>query len=256
MSEDETEEHHPSYGLVQISRVSGGGQNFFGTQIKPQHWLELRIQSGQKIITAGGEERFSPTYGRREHFIEVKMSANQFAELITTMNIGEGVPCTLKYIGGEKVEECPEQTQPIDNAVRTTIKKSEEFGKRSSKEIEDVCEILNSGKAINKNERARIIDLLKFERNSIHRDIIFYKNQICEVGDKLKTEFKTEIDAHLTGIATKLGFDEIRKGNGMVPMSFDGIEYLETIDIGKEGKDVSIRTATKAEEIQERGGTT
>jgi len=43
-----------------------------------------------------------------KRIVECEMSYSQFAEAITSMNMGTGVPVTIRYIQDKgKIEECP-----------------------------------------------------------------------------------------------------------------------------------------------------
>ncbi len=43
MSDDETIEQHPSYGVMSISRVSGSGKHLFGATVDHQSSIRIRI---------------------------------------------------------------------------------------------------------------------------------------------------------------------------------------------------------------------
>jgi len=106
---ERTQEKHESYGLVGFSRTThgggGDGANLFGCSIKHNHTIVLKIKRATKERSLH-DDRY---YGG-ETLIEVEMSPNQFAEAITSMNIGDGMPCTIRYVGRQRMAECPEET--------------------------------------------------------------------------------------------------------------------------------------------------
>lgn len=90
---------HPSYATARFSRCSGQ-KELFNSSMQHQHFITLTICEADKEVT--GERDW--VFGHKE-IIEVAMSEAQFASLITTLNMGSGVPCTIQHIGGEFVEQ-------------------------------------------------------------------------------------------------------------------------------------------------------
>ena len=75
---------HPSYGMVQFSRVTGGNCRLFGSALEGHnHRIELRIFEAEMHIDH--DLHMERPYGKGQ-IIEVALSAAQFAELLTTMN--------------------------------------------------------------------------------------------------------------------------------------------------------------------------
>ena len=54
--------------------------------------------------------------------IEVALSAAQFAEAITQMNMGEGVPCTLRSVEGVSMENVPDEVVAENVQIRDGFK--------------------------------------------------------------------------------------------------------------------------------------
>src|SRR6185312_8767541 len=99
-------EEHESYGVVGFNRVTGNPGSLFGSSINHSNFIRLRISR------AAREWHLSTYWYRdREQLIELDLSAAQFADLITSMNVGVGVPCTLRYVGTDRMAECPSHDQ-------------------------------------------------------------------------------------------------------------------------------------------------
>ena len=106
LPDDEFEREHESYGILHISRMtsSGSGIRLFGSPLATHYGtIRLSISKG-KWIHGLHHDRY---YGMNKDFIEVEMSAAQFADAITSLNLGSGAPCTIKYVGGERMAEPP-----------------------------------------------------------------------------------------------------------------------------------------------------
>lgn len=95
-------EHHESYGLAQFSRIGGKSGKLFGSSIEHQHFIELTISRASRSRQFQHDH-----YMPDQELISVFMSPTQFAELLTSLNVGTGVPVTIKHIaaltGGEAV---------------------------------------------------------------------------------------------------------------------------------------------------------
>lgn len=89
---------HPSYGIIRIARssVSGRGTALFGSSIMHNNVIRLTITPGVMERDAN-EDRFFPKERMKDRLIEVEMSYTQFAEAITSLNMGQGVP-----VGGKE----------------------------------------------------------------------------------------------------------------------------------------------------------
>lgn len=107
---DETVETHESYGMVGLSRFTcggGKGMNLFGSSIQHYSGMTLTIREAVKRRNLNRE-----WYGGRRIIAEVTLSPAQFAEMIMTPNVGDGVPCTINFVTGEGTKaECPEYNQ-------------------------------------------------------------------------------------------------------------------------------------------------
>jgi len=65
-------------------------------------------------------------FHKKKHLIEVEMSQTQFAEMITSLNVGDGVPCTIRYLPDKhRIEDPPDtsQRQIFENEFKQEIKK-------------------------------------------------------------------------------------------------------------------------------------
>src|SRR5215217_7347381 len=95
MDEEERIEH-PTFGQIGITRTSGGEQRFYGSEMTSDHYLSLTIRRSEMI-----RDLSHTRYHGKEELIRIRMNAVQFSEMITSMNIDDGVPCTIEYIGRE-----------------------------------------------------------------------------------------------------------------------------------------------------------
>lgn len=202
----ETINVHPSYAMASFSRVSSGrNYKFFGSDVDCRNWIELEIKKGCEYFR--NEEKYpSSIFEEGGSYIRVAFTPTQFAELLTSMNIGEGVPCTLKRINGSDVEEIPEDFS--DNALDYQKKYFNEHIEKFSNEVKsmehDVNELLKK-KTLSKVDKEKIMRIFGYVSSNINSNIPFFMDVFKETTDKIVTHAKGEIDATLQHCLVKTG---------------------------------------------------
>ena len=99
-------ESHPAWGMVEFSRVEHGGPcRLFGSSLTNHGTtIILRVWEASRKHDCGQDWYHGSI---RKELIAVEMSAAQFAGLLTTMNVGNGVPCTIRHVQGVQRPEVP-----------------------------------------------------------------------------------------------------------------------------------------------------
>lgn len=103
---DETgEERHPAWGLLGASRVSSSppGASLFDSDIRHSHHVVVRLKHASRQRKLNSDW----LHGERPDIVEVEMSEAQWASFVSTMNTGDGVPCTITWLGAERVPGVP-----------------------------------------------------------------------------------------------------------------------------------------------------
>ena len=99
----ETIMKHPSYGMLSFHRVTGAATPLFGSSIQHRDTIRLTLKEGEVKRSLNKDWYF----GGKELF-EVEMSLSQFAELITSLNMGDGIPVTILSTETQKrIKSCP-----------------------------------------------------------------------------------------------------------------------------------------------------
>lgn len=181
---------HESYGMLGFYKSqSSNNTALFGSSIEHSNIITLVLKSGihsRKL----NKDRY---YGDKTLF-EVKMSSTQFAELISNMNCGDGVPVTITRKGNEMVKECP-----FENKAETHIK---EFNQHTNDTYAKAQELLNNvskkfseAKTLNKKDKEEILSSLSMLANEIGSNINYQVKSFQEQIEKSTTEAKAEIEA-------------------------------------------------------------
>lgn len=95
---------HPSYGMIRFARssIGGSGTALFGSSIMHNNVIRLSISKGM-MEREGNEDWFLAGTDINDMIVEVEMSYTQFAEAITSLNIGEGIPVTITKVNIRKI---------------------------------------------------------------------------------------------------------------------------------------------------------
>lgn len=185
----ENKDKHESYGMLQFSRVSGGAKALFGSSIQHKDTITMTLREGEVSRHLNNDYYF----GSKE-IVQVEMSYSQFAEAITAMNIGTGVPVTINYIQGKgRMETCPfvDKKQQYEEEFAEHL---EDIKKEASDTISEVKEIFEK-KSIGKGDKEEILKKLQRLEMQIGCNTEFIYKQFNEQMDKTVTEAKGEIEA-------------------------------------------------------------
>ena len=179
----------------------------FGSSVHSQTFITLKISRAQKIRNLN-----RTWYFPKQQMIEVALSPNQFSELLTTMNMGSGVPCTIDWVNGEGGIESP----PVENERQIL---NEEFQQEMDSLTsamrqyrKRVKEILEKKSFITKSDKTEIISMMNTLISEINSTIPFVRKSFDESVDKTIVEAKSEMESFWTTAVMNLGHKAIVDG--------------------------------------------
>lgn len=85
-----------SWGMIGACKVTGGGRNFFDSDIETPSFIEITLMTAQKQRSLKQDW----IMGDKTLF-KIKMTPIQWVNFLTCMNEGDGVPCTIEYTESE-----------------------------------------------------------------------------------------------------------------------------------------------------------
>lgn len=123
---------HPAFGLVRVGRVSSSGTNLFDSDIDHSELIELTFHRAA-IERDGYSYRITKSEDRSALMV-VQLSAAQWAAMVSSFGVGEGVPCTLSSIRDGKLVHLPE----IEKAETMHERFSKDIAARVRKDVADI----------------------------------------------------------------------------------------------------------------------
>lgn len=183
---------HESFGMLQFNRAHcSTPMALFGSSIQHRDIIRLVIRKGKVIRMLNSDH-----YVHGDDIIELEMSYSQFAEAITSMNQGSGVPVTLRWIQGEgRLSDCPYvgKRKEFEAELQSNLSR---VNTQANELIGEVEAIFNKS-SINKKDREEVMSKLYALSRQINGDREFIYKQFNEQMDKTEVEAKAEIEAFM-----------------------------------------------------------
>lgn len=188
----DNQEKHPSFGMLQFSRTSGGATNLFGSSIKHKDTIRMYLRRAKV-----GRDLNHDWYFGDEELAIAEMSYSQFAEAITSMNQGTGVPVTLKYLTGEgRIDDCPfvNKKEQFENEFSERLDKANE---KMNALVAEVTALMSDKKNLGKGDMSELLQKLQKVQAEVSSNSKFTYQMFNEQMDKTTSEAKGEIEAFM-----------------------------------------------------------
>lgn len=227
--------NHPSFGMLSISRIHGQSGYLFGTEIQADNFIELTLSNAslERDLT-------QDWFHQGKTLFRVKMSPNQFAELMTNLNTSPGVPVTIEEVCGERIEQCSDMESKKDYTHRMFRQRMANWIADINKRSKEAERIINK-KTLTKDDQRELKLFYDSIISEVKSNIPFFAKCFQEVMDKVVLDAKTEIDNTLmhavvsAGIKV-LGLKEYEKGNGIQSIGQDTMADTHTRNVLDESR--------------------
>lgn len=198
---------HPAFGCVQISRPHGGHNVLFGSEIIHNSYVSLAIYEAVERYDTGYK-----SHSPRNPIIEIKMSADQWARMVSSIGIGEGTPCTLDWIRG--TGRLPRIPEPVvgEQHKQTISEKGQQAINASRKMIAEIEALQADGKISAKAAKV-LLGQARMTINIINGTMPFVVEQAQEHIEKIVTDAKSTVEAHLRQIVWDAGIEHLTGDN-------------------------------------------
>ena len=184
--------NHESYAMIGASRRSSShSQALFGSSIKHSNTITIRIHTAEHD-RAYNRDRIHA----KKEILEIEMSSTQWAEFISTLNVGDGVPCTLTRLQGKRMQEPPFQSK-AEMIQDEFSAKMRNFSVDLRKMIQESIELLKNKPTLTKGDRTSILDSINSMIQQIQSNIPFVGEQFQKQMERTVIEAKNEVEAFI-----------------------------------------------------------
>jgi hypothetical protein len=195
-------EHHPAWATIGASRGqvmgTGGGAVLFDSDVRHQNVITVRV------MTAGRKRDLSHDHiAPEQQIVEVVMSEAQWASFVSSMNTGNGVPCTL--LGRESDMQVP--GMPYAPRLQESMDEVRGAADRTFSKIQEAFEAYDAHRTA-ANRRA-----LKFAIKNATANVAFTAKSLNEHTENVVNKARADVEAMVAMQAQRLGLDPAELGH-------------------------------------------
>ena len=202
-------ETHPAYGLVGFTRTFSSAKHpLFGSSIEHSNSVRLTIKRASVSRNLNSDHFFG-----EGNLIEVEMSQAQFAEAITSMNVDEGTPCTIRFIAGEgKIPniESKNAGEKFSNEFNSHIENNCLSAKKLFSEMQELFE---TKKSIGKGDRDELLKKFSHLIMEMDDNSKFISTQFDRQMNKTVSEAKAEVEAFVQNKLNLIALQTLAQNN-------------------------------------------
>lgn len=192
MSDKQKKTEHESFGMVGLSRTSGQA-TLFGSSVSHQQYITLTISTAHHVRTDLHEDRIRAN----KEIIQIAMSNVQLGDMLTNMNVGDGVPCTIQrmFIDGKyrSMEDCPNTTKGEEYVEEFAEKLKALTGMLH--DIQAAADAMEQKPTVTKADRRELSSKIGLAIQDIESNMPFILSMFNEKVEQVISEAKGEIEA-------------------------------------------------------------
>ena len=201
---------HPAFGCVVVNRwQSSGRHRLFGSDLGHSVGVSLEFHEATEHRGLSSDGHFSGKV-----LLRVDMSESQWARFVASSGMGSGTPVTIAYKRDGDLIDVPAIAMP--EATKREIH-GEEMAESLRKRLDALKtltarfgEMLDGGRT-GKTELREIQRELARHVEQTPGSVQFVYDQFARATEQVAEDAKTEVEAHVMGVATRLGLDRLQE---------------------------------------------
>lgn len=202
-SGDETHKH-PSFSVITLSRRHGGHRPMFGSEIQHSEVVSLSIHRAENKWHLSQWWPFA-----RAKLVEVEMTPDQWARVVSSIGLGGGTPCTMTSLMGEQVPQQPYKEELLKrhkDDIKATAKEAIAAVKDAMALIDGLVEAKKLAKANADIVRSRIGRV----ESCLAASIPFIMDQAEEMMESTVSKAKMTVEAYTHQMITEAGLSQLK----------------------------------------------
>lgn len=194
-------ETHPAFGMIGAARWSSGppGHTLFDSDVQHQHFVVVTVRTAVRKRDLNRDWIHSD-----DQLVQVAMSEAQWASFVSTMNSGDGVPCTLMWT--ERAGQVPDL--PYGPRLAHSLEEVETAADKTFARIAAAAKALDalpsSAKAAERKEAMR--ELMLATQNA-SANVAFAAKSLSEHAENVVARARADIEAMVVSAAQARGLD-------------------------------------------------
>lgn len=190
---------HPAYGMIGASRIQGGKLILFGSDFIHDRSIAIRIHHSELNRDSTSEHHFAT-----KQICEVYLSEAQWATFVSSLNVGDGVPCTITALGGKNVPMIPSVP---DRAIQFTEAAKERLQKSMDALTEMSAKI--DGMKISTKAKDELNSFINTAKMNIGSNLKYVATQFGEHIEDQVEKAKMEISAYVHSTVMRAGLESL-----------------------------------------------
>ena len=201
----DTIKSHPSYGMIGICHVHGSeGERLFGSELPSRDIMRITIKTAEEHWRLHERKFFANNTVTEDY-----LTAAQFATFLTTPNMGDGVPCTLKFTQKDgHTPECEDEETVHELIQKDLADESKKIVSIIESLYADLQKSLDESKLPAKTKKELLEKATKLHME-ITANMPFILKQHQEAADNMTASAKAEIEASLTSALVRIGLKTV-----------------------------------------------
>jgi hypothetical protein len=183
---DQERASHPAFGVVQVSRPSGGHTVLMGSDFRHCSCVSITVSEAEEVRSLSNTWNFP-----RRQIVQFELSEAQFAHMVASAGVGGGTPCTIRWADGEHKPQIvldEHQTDKFGRELRDDLS-------NAVSAINDAIKALDEGG--NAKQRKMSQDALRRALRALTDSAPFVAKQFDEHMNAVTEQAKTEAHAAL-----------------------------------------------------------
>lgn len=217
-SMDERQFDHPAFGAISVSRwTSNHPVRLCGSDLGHRSGLTVRLSQAsiKRHLSRDWHHNTDPV-------VEFTLSMSQWARLVSSIGIGEGVPVTLTAYREGAFRGVPPIAAPELSKKEVHGAEAEQMVAQAvqklSDEIASLGSMIDSGK-LGKQALREVHRSLSIAVGNLPGNLKYVTDRFASSAEAVIADAKTEIEAHVAAVVMQTGLQSLKNH---VPMLKDG----------------------------------
>lgn len=200
--DDRIRTEHESYGQISIGRVSTNPAiACYGSDLTHGHYIALEISTSTHDRTLNHD-----WYHADKTVIRIRLTELQFAQMISSMNQGGGVPCTIERMNGKMVAD-PPFTSKVETVTNEFSEKAKDIGRLMDGATKRLQAMVAPGGKTTKGELVELLREFEAITREISSNMPYMHKQFIEAAEKVVAAAKMDITAHIATLTGRAGIE-------------------------------------------------